>query len=75
MKQIFLWLLKLYTKTEKERLEVFSVLHEQVRNEYNEQTPFGNVYNAHTEFCMSQPLIKTLVNGFDFPTEQKFEFI
>lgn len=53
MKKLFLYLLRKYTKTEKERLEVYRVLHERVRNEYYEQTLPGNVYNAGIEFVLS----------------------
>ena len=61
MKKLFFWLLKKYTRTEKQRLEVFSRLHESVSETYSEQTPFGNVYNANIEFIMASPLIKKLV--------------
>lgn len=61
MKKLFLFLLKRYTRTEAQRLEVFAVLHDKVSETYSEQTPYGNVYNAHIEFCMAQPFIKKLV--------------
>ena len=62
MKRLFLYLLKKYTKSEKDRLDVLRVLHNQVCNDYTEQTGFGNVYNAHIEFVMSNPLINSYVD-------------
>lgn len=61
MKKIFVWLLKKYSRTEKQRLEIFSSLYESVSETYSEQTTFGNVYNANIEFIMASPLIKKLV--------------
>jgi len=60
MKKLFLYLLKKYTRDEAGRLEVHRVLHDQVSNEYNEQTCYGNVYNGHIEYLMSSPLIYKL---------------
>ena len=62
MKQIFFWLLNRYSNTEEQRIEIHKVLHEKVTKTYYEQTPYGNVYNAHIEFCLSQPLIKKLTH-------------
>ncbi len=53
MKKLFFWLLKKYTRTEKQRLEVFSRLHEAVSETYSEQNQFGNLYNANIEFIMA----------------------
>ena len=61
MKKLFFWLLKKYTRTEKQRLEVFSRLYEAVSETYSEQNQFGNLYNANIEFIMASPLIKKLV--------------
>lgn len=61
MKRLFFWLLRNYSRTEKERLEIFEVLHEKVSENYYEQTPYGNLYNANIEFIMASPLMKTLV--------------
>ncbi len=59
MKKLFLFLLKKYTKDEKDRLVVFSILHEQVQNTYNEQSAPGQVYAAQIEFLMSsKPIVK-----------------
>lgn len=65
MKQLFLLLLKRYMKTEKNRLMIYSKLHDKMSDVYNEQTPFGNVYNAHTEFVMANSLIKKFVKEGD----------
>ena len=61
MKKLFLYLLKKYSKTEEQRLEIQEVLNEQVRNEYTEQTGFGNVYNSNIEFIMGNDLIVNLI--------------
>lgn len=66
MKKIFYYLLKKYSKTEKDRLEILEILHEQVRNEYTEQSGFGNVYNYNIEFLMSNSLIRKLIEENDF---------
>lgn len=73
MKKLFIYLLKKYSKTEKERLVVFEILYNNVSNEYNEQTNFGNVYNANIEFLMSSKLIKTLVKNKDIINLKKIE--
>lgn len=65
MKTIFFWLLRKYSKTEHDRLNIHKVLNEQVNSTYNEQTPYGNVYNAHIEFVMANEFIKKLVRESD----------
>lgn len=57
MKRFFYWLLIRYSKTEKQRIKILSVLDEQVRDNYNEQTLFGNVYNYFIEFVIANPFI------------------
>lgn len=57
MKKLFLWLLKLYSQTERERIEILRVLDKQIQVEYSEQTPPGNVYNYFIEFVMANPYI------------------
>lgn len=61
MKKLFLFLLKKYTKTEEDRLDIIEVLNENVISEYNEQSGYGNVYNANIEFIMANKLIRELV--------------
>jgi len=55
--KIFLYLLKMFSRTEKDRIAIHKVLQEQVIREYSEQTPFGNVYNANIEFIMANAFI------------------
>ena len=61
MKKLFIYLLKIYSRNEKGRLEIHEVLNEQVRDTYREQTGFGNVYNSNIEFIMGNNLIRTLI--------------
>ena len=65
MKKLFLRQLKKYTRTEDGRDKIFSILHEQIEREYNEQTNFGNVYNGFIEFLMSNEFIIYLVKSKD----------
>lgn len=65
MKTIFFWLLRKYSKTENDRLNIHKVLNEQVNNTYNEQNVYGNIYNAHIEFIMANEFIKKLVRESD----------
>ena len=57
MRRIFLFLLKKYSKTEKDRLVIFKSLQDSVEEDYTEQTKFGNLYNANIEFLMSSELM------------------
>ena len=57
MEPIFKFLLKKYTKTEKQRIEVMRLMDDKVKQEYNEQTLYGNVYNYFIEFAMANPFI------------------
>lgn len=65
MKKLFFFLLRCYSKTENERLEILSILHEQVEKEYYEQTTYGNVYNANIEFLMANQFVNKIVNQDD----------
>ena len=65
MKRLLFKMLKKHTKTEKGRLEVLGILHDSMCYEYNEQTSYGNVYNANIEFIMSKPIITSLVVNND----------
>jgi hypothetical protein len=66
MKRLFLFLLGKYSNTETERIEILAVLHEKVRDNYTEQTGFGNVYNFFTEFIIANDVIKAYSdNGED----------
>lgn len=57
----FLYLLKKYSRREVGRIEILKVLHEGVREEYSEQTGYGNIYNFFTEFAMSNDIIVDVV--------------
>lgn len=46
MKRLFMYLLKRYSTTEKERIEILQVLEDNVLGDYYEQNSFGNVYNS-----------------------------
>ncbi len=58
MKKLFFYLLKKYSRTEKQRWAILEKLDVSIYNEYNEQTTFGNVYNFFIEFIMSNEFIK-----------------
>ena len=61
MKKLFLYLLRKYSKTESQRMEIYQELWYQVKEEYNEQTAFGNVYNMNIEVLMSNPFFVSRV--------------
>ena len=61
MFKFILKLLKGYLNTEANRLKVYAVLKEAVETEYNEQTKYGNVYNAFIEFLMADEFVKECV--------------
>lgn len=65
MKKIFFYLLRRYSWTEKQRMEIYSQLWESVTNEYSGQSGFGNVYNMNIEFLMANPVIISLVERKD----------
>ena len=65
MKKIFAYLLKKYSKNEKNRIAIYQELWESILNEYNEQTHYGNVYNMNIEFIMSNPFINRAVFSKD----------
>jgi hypothetical protein len=61
MKKLFLFLLRKYSKTESQRMEIYQELWCKVKEEYNEQTAFGNVYNMNIEVLMSNPFFVSRV--------------
>jgi len=61
MKRLFLFLLRKYSKTESQRMKIYKELWYQVKNEYYEQSAFGNVYNMNTEILMSNPFFQSIV--------------
>lgn len=64
-KKLFFFLLKKYSKTEKDRLQIYKELFYQVERTYPEQTTYGNVYNANVEFLMANPFIISKVKISD----------
>ena len=89
MKKLFLYLLRKYSTTEAERMEIYKELWYKVKEEYNEQTAFGNVYNMNIEMLMANPFFESrvmlgqdehlrmlkegLANSFDRSIEFTFE--
>ena len=61
MKKLFLFLLRRYARTESGRMEIQKELWYKVKDEYNEQTAFGNVYNMNIEVLMSNPFFENKV--------------
>ena len=61
MKKLFLYLLRKYSTTEAERMEIYRELWYKVKEEYNEQTAFGNVYNMHIEMLLANPFFESRV--------------
>ncbi len=58
MKKFILWLLKFYVTDFKFRIKVSSILQEAVKAEYNEQTPYGCLYEGVGEYMEGCELIK-----------------
>jgi len=65
IRKLFFYLLKKYSKSEKDRLQILSELDKGIYYNYHEQTPFGNVYNFFIEFIMSNEFIKKRVKEND----------
>lgn len=61
MKKLFLFLLKRYSNTEVQRMEIYRELWYKTKEEYNEQTAFGNVYNMNIEVLMSNPFFESRI--------------
>jgi len=61
MKRLFLYLLRRYSKTESQRMEIYQELWYQVKEMYDEQTVFGNIYNMNIEMLMSNPFFQHCV--------------
>ena len=87
MKRLFFFLLRKYSNTEKQRINIYHELWHKVKDEYSEQTAFGNVYNMNIEIIMSNPFIqsrviqkddeslKMLKSGLDNSFDRAIEFI
>jgi len=61
MKRLFLFLLRRYSNTESQRMEIYRELWYKTQKEYCEQTAFGNVYNMNIEVLMANPFFKSRV--------------
>jgi len=68
LRKIFKHLLKRYSKTEKDRLEILEELWNGILYTYNEQTYPGNVSNMQIEFFMSNPYVRYASASFDSET-------
>ena len=65
MSWLFNRLLRKHSRNESGRLKIHQVLQEQVREEYNEQTIPGNVYNNQLEVIMSNKMVQKAVHRED----------
>ncbi len=61
MKRLFLFLLRRYSNTESQRMEIYRELWEKTKEEYWAQTAFGNVYNMNIEVLMANPFFESRV--------------
>jgi hypothetical protein len=61
MKRLLLFLLRKYSDTEAQRMEIYRELWYKTKEEYNEQTAFGNMYNMNIEVLMSNPFFESRV--------------
>lgn len=68
MKKIFKYLLKKYSKTEKDRLEILEEIWNGILHTYNEQTYPGNISNMQIEIFMSNPYVRYASASFDTET-------
>ena len=82
-----MFILKKYSKTESDRMIIYKELWYQTKDEYNEQTVFGNVYNMNIEVLMSNPFfvrtckegrqqyLKMLKDGLSNSFDESVEFV
>ena len=61
MKRLFLFLLRKYSKTESQRMEIYQELWYKTKHEYDATTAFENVYNMNIEVLMSNPFFESRV--------------
>ena len=73
MKRLFLFLLRKYSKTESQRMEIYTELWYQTKSEHNEATAFENVYNVNVEVLMSNPFFVNRVKIGDDKGLQKLK--
>ena len=66
MKRLFLFLLRKYSKTESQRIEIYQELWYQTKSEYDATTAFENMRNMNIEVLMSNPFfVSRVVLGQD----------
>lgn len=65
MKQLFLMLLKKYSKESNSRIEIHKILDSSVSEEYTEQSNFGNIYNGFEEFILGSRFVNMFVRKGD----------
>lgn len=70
LKKLFKYLLKKYTRSEKDRIEVIEELWDGVLYNYNEQTYPGNIRNMQIEIMMGNPYIRFAACSYDNPSIQ-----
>jgi hypothetical protein len=61
MKKIFFFLLRKYSKTESQRMEIYKELWYKTKEEYNGVDAFENTYNMNTEVLMSNSFFESRV--------------
>ena len=59
MKRLFLFLLRKYSKTESQRMEIYQELWYKTKHEYDATTAFENMCNMNIEVLMSNPFFKS----------------
>jgi hypothetical protein len=64
-RKIFKLLLKRYSKTERNRLEIMEELWKGIIDTYSEQTYPGNIQNMQIEMIMSNPWIRFAASSHD----------
>jgi len=88
MKRLFLFLLRKYSKTESQRMEIYKELWYQTKVESNFGVDaFDNMYNMNTEVLMSNPFfvsrvilgqdehLRTLKEGLSKSFDESVEFV
>ena len=61
MKKLFLFLLRRYSNTETQRIEIYKELWYNTKDQYNKQNSFGTVYNMNTEMLIANPFFESRV--------------
>ena len=61
MKRLFLFLLRKYSKTESQRMEIYQELWYKTKHEYNGVDAFDNMYYMNIEVLMSNPFFESRV--------------